>query len=361
MVVAVSTFLAAENVAGAEDRRETVEDRIVNIEATLYDVPDVSPHDRGLPGKYVDIGRGVKLYVIEEGDGIPIVLLNGGPGNSLQSFVPHFSRASEFARVIYYDPRGVGRSDWEPGEDGYSTPQAMEDLEMLRKRLGIEKWVVLGWSWGGLLAQRYVLMHPNRVLGLILLSSSTSMELELSTDETPDNLASKERNRIREIYSIHGNPIIPVHSDDVDLFTLRKMVFNAFLNGAWKRQYYYKPSRERIAHIARYEWIHDKNYNQQMRDTGFDRNLSGCFKNFPISTLIIYGVWDMSFSRELPTRLQREIAGSKLLILGKSSHSSFASEPERFFSEIQRFVEGLSDISDEKIAAFKQDLHTLCR
>ena len=85
---------------------------------------------------------------------MPVVLLNGGPGATHHYFHPWFSRAKDFARVIYYDQRGCGLSDYNPGA-GYSVFQAVEDLEQLRRALEIDQWVVAGHSYGGYLAQQY--------------------------------------------------------------------------------------------------------------------------------------------------------------------------------------------------------------
>ncbi|GAI86279.1 unnamed protein product, partial [marine sediment metagenome] len=83
-----------------------------------------------------------ELYVEEEGRGTPLVLINGGPGGTHHYFHPWFSRAKKYARVIYYDQRGCGLSDFNPGEEGYSVDQAVSDLETIRKALDIDKWVV---------------------------------------------------------------------------------------------------------------------------------------------------------------------------------------------------------------------------
>ena len=60
-----------------------------------------------------------------------MVLLHGGPGGTHHYFHPTFSRAAEFSRVIYYDQRGCGLSDYAPGE-GYTIQQAADDIEALR-------------------------------------------------------------------------------------------------------------------------------------------------------------------------------------------------------------------------------------
>jgi hypothetical protein len=126
---------------------ESILDRVVHIEPELFtEIPEVPRWcDRfGLQSRRIDVG-GAELFVEIEGEGTPLVLLNGGPGGTHHYFHPWFGHAAQFSRVIYYDQRGCGLSDREPGEDGYSVDQAADDLEVLRRALGFDKWVVLGY------------------------------------------------------------------------------------------------------------------------------------------------------------------------------------------------------------------------
>ena len=139
--------------------RETVFDEIVTVyDDTVFVLPEVHRlcDSLGIQGDMIDVGD-ASLYVETEGNGIPMVLLHGGPGSTHHIFHPSFSTAAEFATVIYYDQRGCGQSDYQPGE-GYSIRQSLEDLEAMRTALGFDSWIVVGASYGGLLAQVYALV-----------------------------------------------------------------------------------------------------------------------------------------------------------------------------------------------------------
>jgi len=106
-------------------------------------------------------------YIVkQEGQGIPLLLINGGPGGTHHVFHPYFSQAKNFAHMIYYDQRGTGKSSTDETGATYTIRQAVEDIENLRKALKIEKWAVLGWSYGGLLAQCYALTVSGTYSGL---------------------------------------------------------------------------------------------------------------------------------------------------------------------------------------------------
>ena len=316
---------------------ETVLDREVSLFEEIKEIPFSERRDKNYNKRFVTIDGSVSIYTIEKGNGVPLILVNGGPGNSSHSFIPYFDEATKFSRVIFYDPRGVGLSDWKPGE-GYSTKQVVDDLEKIRNELGIHKWVMAGWSYGGLAAQYYSLKYPQNLLGLVLIGSSYSADYSFSDNSTPDYLSKQERSRIRAVYSINGNKVVPTHSETVDLRTMQKMVYNGYLNGDWKRQFFYKPSIDEMAAVARYEWVHAKNYNRLVAADGFSVDLRGKFKNFSKPVLIFHGRHDMTFSVELPYRLRKEFKNARVVMLENSSHNPFKEEPKRFFAELKAFI-----------------------
>lgn len=123
------------------ENAETIFDRNAHLDDELRPLPAVPRHEDslGLTGGYVDIGD-VRLWVEDVGEGVPLLLVSGGPGTSHHYFHPHLLPASGFARLIYVDLRGVGLSDRDPNGT-YSVMQAVADLENLRRALGIESWV----------------------------------------------------------------------------------------------------------------------------------------------------------------------------------------------------------------------------
>lgn len=123
------------------------------------------------PGSYVAVGD-VKLWVEIEGTGEPLVLIAGGPGQS-HYFHPSFSTLADTARVITFDAFGRGKSDRAKSPSEYTFDRDVEMLEGLRKALGLERWSVLGHSYGGMVAQGYALAHPERVAKLILANTFT--------------------------------------------------------------------------------------------------------------------------------------------------------------------------------------------
>jgi proline iminopeptidase len=110
-----------------------------------------------------------RMYYEECGNlrGVPVVFLHGGPGAGSSAVHRQFFDPA-FYRIVVYDQRGAGRSTPLGCLQSNSTPKLVEDLERLRKHLGIERWMVFGGSWGSTLAIAYAEHHPERCLALVL-------------------------------------------------------------------------------------------------------------------------------------------------------------------------------------------------
>jgi proline iminopeptidase len=115
---------------------------------------------------------GVELYYEVHGDAWPMVCLNGGPGLS-HEVLQGLSILSDDRQLVFFDQRGTGKSA-KAAPSTYTVDANVEDVEALRRELGIERWDVFGHSWGGMLAQAYAISYPRRVSRLILADTFSS-------------------------------------------------------------------------------------------------------------------------------------------------------------------------------------------
>lgn len=115
------------------------------------------------------VGGVHELHVEECGrrDGVPVVFLHGGPGAGCERYHRRFFDPVRF-RTVLFDQRGCGRSTPHAELSDNTTQHLVADIEFIRHRLGIERWLVFGGSWGSTLALAYAETHPERVLGLVL-------------------------------------------------------------------------------------------------------------------------------------------------------------------------------------------------
>ncbi|HKK46580.1 MAG TPA: proline iminopeptidase-family hydrolase [Balneolaceae bacterium] len=128
------------------------------------------------PGEgHVQVTGGRVWYkVVGTGDGVPLMVLHGGPG------VPHnymnpLSALGKDRPVIFYDQLGVGKSDQPSDTTLWNIPAFVNRLEEIRQALGLKKMDIYGHSWGTILGTEYTLKYPQRVNCLVLASPALSI------------------------------------------------------------------------------------------------------------------------------------------------------------------------------------------
>jgi proline iminopeptidase len=131
---------------------------------------------KGPKGAFAEV-NGAKLWYHAEGKGPPLLIIPGGPGLSHRYLYPHFSALKDTHKVIYFDAFGRGRSDRAKKPEEYTIDRDVQDVEGLRKALKLEKVRLLGFSYGGMVAQTYALKHPKAVDRLMLVVAPHSGEM----------------------------------------------------------------------------------------------------------------------------------------------------------------------------------------
>ena len=144
--------------------------------AYSYLYPQIAPTDQ----RMLHVGDGHSLYVEQSGNpnGIPVVVLHGGPGGGCSPFMRRFFDP-ELYRIILFDQRGCGRSKPFASIEANTTWHLVADIERIRVALGIEAWVVFGGSWGATLGLAYTQTHADRVIHLVLRGVFLGMQTEL--------------------------------------------------------------------------------------------------------------------------------------------------------------------------------------
>ena len=141
---------------------------------SLY--PPVEPFDQ----RILDVGEGHRLYVEQCGnpEGLPVVVLHGGPGGGCSPAMRRYFDPAIY-RIVLFDQRGCGRSRPHASVEDNTTWHLVADIERIRETLGIERWAVFGGSWGATLALIYAESHPDRVRMLALRGVFLMTEEEL--------------------------------------------------------------------------------------------------------------------------------------------------------------------------------------
>jgi proline iminopeptidase len=127
--------------------------------------PPIDPFDQ----RILDMGDGHRIYVEQCGhpDGQPVVVFHGGPGGGCSPAMRRYFDPTVY-RIILFDQRGCGRSRPHASVIANTTWHLVEDVETIRKTLGIDRFIAFGGSWGATLALVYALTHPDRISQLVL-------------------------------------------------------------------------------------------------------------------------------------------------------------------------------------------------
>lgn len=119
--------------------------------------------------EFLNVGDNHQMYFEEAGnpDGIPFLNLHGGPGGGLPKIYTKFYNPKKI-RIIGIDQRGCGKSTPFGSLENNTTWDIIKDIEKLREHLKIDKWHVVGGSWGSSLTLLYAISHPDRISGMLI-------------------------------------------------------------------------------------------------------------------------------------------------------------------------------------------------
>jgi len=269
-----------------------------------------------------------KLHYKTFGTGKPILIINGGPGMNCEGFA---YVAQELAKMNYqtiiYDQRGTGKSTLEIINSETITMDAMvQDIENLRKHLKIDKWVILGHSFGGIMATYYATKHPE-IIDKLIFSSSGGVTLNF-TSYVQDRLNNNLKKGERDSLNYYQNKI---NKGDSSVKTL-KLRANYLANA-----YVFDKSKAPI--IA--ERLTQTNFKinslvfENLRKIKFDYSKS--FSNFKQKVLVLQGKNDI-ISIETAKEIANSFPNSKLILMDNCGHYGWLDAKELYFKSIKDFL-----------------------
>ncbi len=274
-----------------------------------------------------------QIYVEQSGNpkGIAVIYLHGGPGAGCSE---HYRRYfdPEIYHIILYDQRGCGRSKPSPTIENNTTDFLLDDLELIRKKLGITQWLVCGGSWGSTLALLYAIKYPNRVLGLILRGIFLATEAEYQWLYSPDGAA----RFFPEYYQEFIDPIRdyrytdPVSAYNIQLNTHHELAAIA----ACKSWYLWEARLSSLDHPAHEAKLDDMHQALCMAKISSHYFANHCFipENYilqhkdrlsDITAIVIHGRYDMVCQLTMAYQLVNGWDKAELAILPHAGHSGF--------------------------------------
>ena len=282
----------------------------------------------------VNAGRG-RLHVRDVGEGPPIVVLHGGPDFDYDYLLPELDVLAERCRLVYYDQRGRGRSADGYRPDDVTVESEVDDLDRVRRHLGLDSVAVLGHSWGGVLAMEYATRHPDRLTHLILMGTGPASHQDRQTFhrhlerirppgdvERMRSLAATAEYRAgnldveAEYYRLHFRPTLPA-PDLLDRL-LPRLRAN------------FTPERVLTARA-----IEDRLYEQTWTSPGYD--LLPALSRLTVPTLVLHSENDF-VPVEVVARIADAIPGARLVVLPQCGHFAYLEAPDVVAHHIHDFV-----------------------
>ena len=279
--------------------------------------------------------NGLQIAYREFGSGIPLVVLNGGPGRSSDTFVPLAEKLANLGfKAIIFDQRGTGKSKIDLNEKNITFDLMIEDLENLRKHLKLDAVSVLGHSFGGMYAMGYASKYPNRIRFMVL-SASGGIDLSWQ-DHITANMLSKITPKARKKFEYWEKKADYWKSKGNDeLYTLashesRRQLVPAYI---YHPEFIPQLERDLTNPVVDIPKVNDLVWKSM--DGKYD--LKGAFSNLEIPTLILSGRQDI-LGEEVPLTIQREIPKSTVKFFNECSHYPWLDQPVEYFAAIQSFV-----------------------
>jgi proline iminopeptidase len=124
------------------------------------------------------------LYIREIGTGSPFIVLHGGPDFDSAYLLPDLDRLSDTYRLIYYDQRGRGKSAAGVRPEDVSLSSDVDDINLVMQHLQLPSSMLLGHSWGTVLALEYALRYPARVTRLVLMNPAPASASDVTVLRT---------------------------------------------------------------------------------------------------------------------------------------------------------------------------------
>lgn len=153
---------------------------------------------------YIDVPGG-RVWYCEEGggDGLPLLCLHGGPGFTHHS-VASLADLSDERRVIFFDQLGCGKSDRPSDDSLWNTPRYVQEVAAVQEALELDRFHLMGNSWGGMLSTRYVLDRDPSVESLILVGCPDNMPRYIEELPRLRPSLSEESWKIIDYHEEHG-------------------------------------------------------------------------------------------------------------------------------------------------------------
>jgi proline iminopeptidase len=263
--------------------------------------------------------------------GVPVIFLHGGPGQGSQVFQafggPQLERTQ---RLVYLDQRGAGRSDRPSNLSKYSMDIMVEDVEQLRRHLGVPRMALLAHSFGTRLALEYAARYPQHTAAVVLAAAATnllrSLDLQcqrLAKDDPAAYARATQGVQASAFPRCDTRRAYP--GEEGRAFALRNLF----------------PDPAMVPVVDRLESVNGGNTGEASRalfQQGYMQYRFTRAAQVRAPVLVIAGGRDFQAALEVQQDLVKELPRGRLLIYPANGHFMFVEDPARFARDVAEFL-----------------------
>lgn len=269
--------------------------------------------------------RGVRIWYLVRGDGPVLLIQPGGAGwgGDATIYIETLQPLEAAHTVVYYDPRGIGRSGRSADPALYRLDEYVEDLEALREHLGLDAFSLAGHSHGGFVALKYALAYPERLDRLLVLNSGTFVR-DLDSDWL------KTREGYEAAQARLAATDMTLAPDELHAEFIRTLVPVVHF-------YDYEPVRQTVEELlTRTTFSAEPFWEFERELAAFD--IQNLVAEIRTRTLVVIGDDDLPDLREGSNILHKRIPRAQLFVVPGCGHWPAIERPDLFFPAVLRFL-----------------------
>ena len=276
--------------------------------------------------------EGFILHYRTIGSGVPLLLLSGGPGYEVDYMSGIAQELGSSYKCILLEQRGTGRSQPPNLTAAQMTVKSfVEDIEAVRTSINIDRLIILGHSWGGMLAMAYATAHPDRVESLILVDSG-GMDLSFGAN-FGDNVTS--RASVSERLELEKAEAAIHHSSDAIGQNTAGAAYTCLVT-----PYYFfdRALADKLLTLLPGDSNQQRVFPLMQDDLVHNYHVQSGMKSLPRPVLVIQGRQD-PMPETVAIDIHEAIRNSQLVFIDRCGHFPWLEQPKIFYAAVRTFLE----------------------
>jgi proline iminopeptidase len=281
---------------------------------------------RFVTGRHVEVDD-TRLWIVEEGEGLPLIVLHGGPGLDHTMFRPFLDPLAEDLRLIYVDERSQGRSDPAPPETWTLERQAA-DVTALATSLGLDEYAVLGHSYGAFIALQHAADFPGAAAKSIISDGAPAARYLEAIEGELENFEPVElRKQVADSWAREADAHTQEESRQI---LIDQMPFH-----------FADPRDPRIAGLDFPDMVFAPDVLQASATSEYGGiELEDRLGDIPQPVLVLCGRHERTCPLAASEAMAAGIPDARLVVFEHSAHMAFVEEQDAYLAAVREFLLG---------------------